>query len=416
MGRLVQKFGSATVGDVERIRRCAEIAVKAASEGHEVMAVVSSMGESSDRLNSLATQITGNPGNREMDMLLATGDQMSVALMSMAIQSMGGAARAFTGTQSGIITEQKNGATAIKEINCLPIESALARGEIAVVAGRQGVSESAEITTITHGGANVAAIALASSFGAERCDIYTNVRGVCTTDPNILSKARLLPAISYEEMLELSATGTPLMSVPALEMAMDTHLPIRVRSLQDPDNLGTLITHRLVAPENTVCAISLDLRQASLTLKSLNLGADENTLEGISALFTRLGELNITTDMVMLLTREDEPAQELSMTIDRHSIARVRAIIDSLSNFLGAHQVRTDTEIARISVIGRRLTSHPEVVAAVFDTLNHANIPVQMVATSDLRVSVLLPSVHSAPAVKLLHDRFMLDESGHGYQ
>lgn len=410
MGRLVQKFGGTSVADVQRIRKAAEIAVKTASEGHEVATVVSAMGHTTDHLISLAEEVSTSPSSREMDMLLSTGEQVSIALMSMAIQSLGWQARSFTGAQAGIITESRHGSAKIKDIKANAVESSLKRGEIAVVAGFQGITESNELTTLGRGGSDTTAVALASAIGAERCDIYTDVAGVFTADPRILADARKLPAVSYEEMLELASTGAQVMNARSVEMAMDNHVPVRVRSTFEPEDVGTLITHRLVAPDYAICGIALDMNQAAVTLRSNAPGDDMKPIEGVSSLFTRLQELNILTDMVLLLAHEDEPCQELAFTVEKRSMSRVNALIESLSPNLGQPKISVDTDIARISIVGRRLTSRPEFVAGVFETLNTAAIPVQMVATADLRVSVMLPARYAREAVRLIHTRFNLSD------
>lgn len=415
MGRLVQKFGGTTVADIERIRQAAEIAVREAAEGHEVTAVVSAMGRSTEQLLSMANQISPQPNQRELDMLLATGDQVSGALLSMAIQSMGWSARSFTGAQAGIVTELRHGAATIKDVNPEAVECCLSRGEIAVVAGIQGTTEAAEITTLGPGGSDTTAVALSAALGAQRCDVYTDVRGIFTADPHVVQDARCLPALSYEEMMELSAAGADLLSTLSLELALDAQVPIRVRASHQPDDLGTLITNRLVTPENTVCAVALDLQQASISLKTPGTDvesglSDGKQLEGVTSLFTRLQELNIATDMIMLLAREDEPAQELALTVNKRVLKRVMALIETLSDALGSPKVSVDHNIARISVIGRHLTSRPEVVAAVFDCLNSAGIPLHMVSTVDMRISMLLPDRFAVEAVKLIHNRFKLSD------
>jgi aspartate kinase len=414
MARLVQKFGGTSVADVNKIRKAAEIVVKAAAEGHEVTTVVSAMGHTTDHLISLAEQITPTVGDRnprEMDMLLATGEQVTIALMTMAIQTLGYEAKSFTGAQAGIITEGRHGVAKIQEMRTDRLESALARGEIAVVAGFQGISENDELTTLGRGGSDTTAVALAAALGADRCDIYTDVRGVYTADPRIISDARKLPSVSYEEMLELAATGAQVMNARSVELAMDNQVPIRVRSTFVPEDVGTLITHRVVSPEYTIAGISCDMNSAIITLKSLNTldGVNEaKPLEGISALFTRLQELGIQTDMVMVLKHEDEPSQELVFTIEKSSLPRVQQLIESLALSLGNPLMQVETDIAKVSVVGRRLTNRPEVVAGVFEVLNGAEIPVQMVATGDMRMSVLTPAKYGRDAVKLIHQRFNL--------
>jgi aspartate kinase len=346
-----------------------------------------------------------------MDMLLSTCEQVSGALMSMAIEELGWQARSFNGTQAGIVTEYKHGAASIKDVHPEAIESCLARGEIAVVAGFQGVTESAEITTLGQGGSDTTAVALTAALAAERCDVYSDVRGVFTADPHVVRNARCLPALSYEEMLELSVSGGELLGTTSLELAIDTHIPIRVRACHRPEDLGTLVTHQLVSPDYTICTVAIDRNHASLTLKSNE--PQSSSLEGVSGLFARLNELNISTDMMMLLAREDEPSQELTLTVDRRFLPRVTSIIQALGESLGHPKLLVDTSSARISVIGRHLTSRADVVAGVFETLSEANIPVQLVSTSGMRVTVLLPEAHANEAVRLIHTRFKLSDNSY---
>jgi aspartate kinase len=230
---------------------------------------------------------------------------------------LGHEAKSFTGAQAGIITESRHGVAKIQEMRTERLESSLARGEIAVVAGFQGVTENEELTTLGRGGSDTTAVALAAALGADRCDIYTDVRGVYTADPRIISDARKLPSVSYEEMLELAATGAQVMNARSVELAMDNQVPIRVRSTFVPEDVGTLITHRVVSPEYAIAGISCDMNSASVTLKSLDNATESKPLEGISALFTRLQELGIQTDMVMVLKHEDEPSQELVFTVEK---------------------------------------------------------------------------------------------------
>ncbi len=406
MSRLVQKFGGTSVADVAHIRKAAEIAVAAAEDGHEVATVVSAMGHTTDHLIELAHQLDAQPNARELDMLLVTGEQQTIALMSMAIQSLGAQARSFTGAQAGILTEARHGQARIVEVRADAVEASLAKGEIAVVAGFQGVSDKNELTTLGRGGSDTTAVALAGAIGAERCDIYTDVSGVYTADPRLLPEARRLPSVSYEEMLELAVAGAQVLNPRSVEMAMDLHLPIRVRSTFAPDDVGTLITHRLVAPEYSVCGIACDMAQASLVV-STEMTASE-ILAGVSGLFTRLNELEIGTDMVMLLAREDEPTQELAFSVDKNYLARVQSVLNSFAAQLGNPKVSVDTDIARISVISRGLTSRPAIVAGIFDALSNANITVQMVAIGDIKVSALIPAKHARKAIQLIHNRLLL--------
>jgi len=411
MARIVQKFGGTSVASVGCIRKAAEIAVKAAKEGHEVATVVSAMGQTTDELISLAEEITSSPNARELDMLLSTGEQQTIALMSMAIQELGWQARSFTGGQAGIYTENQYGKAKIREIQPQGIESSFNRGEIPVVAGFQGVTQANEVTTLGRGGSDTTAVALASVLGAERCDIYTDVSGVFTADPRLFSQAKKLPCLSYEEMLELAATGAQVINHHSVGLAMDSQMPVRIRSTFQPDDLGTLITNRITAPEYPICGITLDVNQAWFNIRMFSVDEREKQqrLDSISSLFTRLNELNISSDMVMLLAHEDEPFQDLAFTVEKANAKRVQSILKGIRN-LGDPQFVVDEHLARVSIIGRRLTHRPEIVASVFEALTQREIPIQMVATGDLRMSLLVPVPHAEKAVTLIHNYFGLEE------
>ncbi len=408
MSRFVQKFGGTSIADVSKIRKAAQIACEAAAQGHEVATVVSAMGHTTDKLISLADGVSDRPSAREMDVLLATGEQVSIALMSMAIQSLGFQARSFTGAQAGFITDGNHGLAKILRVAAGPVEAALARGEIAVVAGFQGITNDSEVTTLGRGGSDTTAVALASALKADRCDIYTDVDGVYTADPNMLSNARRLPAVSYEEMLELSSNGAQVLAARSVELAMETCVPLRVRSTFTPNDLGTLIGHGVLVPEYTVCGLSCDMNQAAITLRSHSTGNRINSMDGLRSLFARLQELNIFTDMVMLLAHEDEPSQEVAFTVETRSLARVESLLETYRAALGDPQVTIDTNIARVSVVGSRLTAKPEVVANVFEVLQANGIPVSMVASGDIRVSIVLAAKQAREAVRLIHDKFGL--------
>ncbi len=406
--KLVQKFGGTSLANIECISKAASIAVKAAAEGDEVVTVVSAMGQTTDDLISLAHQINHSPNSRELDMLLATGEQQSIALMSMAIQHLGWQARSFTGAQAGIITEGQYGTSRIREIETNAIESTLSRGEIAVVAGFQGVTNGNELTTLGRGGSDTTAVAVAQAIGADQCHIYTDVSGVFTADPQLIPTARKLPCISHEEMLALALTGAQVLNEQAARLAMESGLLLRIRSTFQPDDLGTLVIDRLLAPEAAICGMTLDFNQMFFRLKMPNIKEQTQPHDAVASLFVRLGELNISTDMIMLLAREDEPCQELVFTVSKDNARRVAAIISSYSDKLGKPEVSTDEKLARLSIIGRRFVGQPELIGAVFDTLGQSDITVQMVTIADLRMSILMPVDCGWVALKRLHEHFNL--------
>ncbi len=408
MGRIVQKFGGSALPTIDSIRKAAEIAIRAAEEGNEVTAVVSSIGQTADQLRVVAESLATTPNPRDLDMLLATAEQASVALLSMTIQSMGWPARSFTAPQAGIVTESRHGSAPIREICCDEIEHSLDRGEIAVISGFQAITEMLEITTVADGGADTSAIALACSLDADRCDVYCDVDGVATADPLIVQEARILPSLSYEEMMELAEAGYPHLHPEAVELACTNDVTVRLRPINNYDNLGTIVSSRQTTGDNSLCAVTLDEDRASMSVKVYTPGGDEKSLEGFSSLFARLQELNISTGVVMLLTREDEPAQELNFTVDKRHIAKVRSIIESLHATIDHPIVRVDPQIAMMSVIGRGISTGPEIIREVFDTLNHAAIPVHFVSSSNLRVSLILPAIHARHAVRLVHKKLEL--------
>lgn len=415
MGRLVQKFGGTSVRDAEHIRNVAKLVAKAAQEGHQVVTVVSAMGHTTDNLIALADEITDDAASREMDMLLATGEQVSIALLAMAVQKLGVKARSFTGAQAGIITDTTHGAARIREIRTRSIEECLSRGEVAIVAGFQGLTPDGEICTLGRGGSDTTAVALAAALKSDSCDIYTDVNGVYTADPRILASARRLTSVSYEEMLELAAAGAQVLNARSVELAMNMRVPVRLRSTFEPDDIGTLITQKLNTADYVVCGIACDTNRVAFNLKlarrfwrQVKTNSTVHYLEGVSRLFQELNELSITTDMVTLLGRDDETAPELIFTVEKRSARKVEQVVKELADELGDPAVSIDTDIARISVVGSGLSCHRGVVAAIFDTLCNASIPVQMLTTGDIRVTALVPSQYKDEAVERIHDRFCI--------
>lgn len=416
MGRLVQKFGGTSVGDAKKLRHVAEIVVKEAAAGHQVAVVVSAMGHTTDQLISLADSVADQQSSREMDMLLATGEQVSIALLTMAIQSLGGRARSFTGAQAGIITDGVHGNARIREIRADAIQECLQRGEIAVVAGFQGITETGDITTLGRGGSDTTAVALAAAMKAEWCDIYTDVNGVYTADPRAVQQARRLEAISYEEMLELSAAGAQVLNARAVELAMNTQVPIRLRSTFEPEDEGTLVTHKFLAPEYTVCGIACDTNHTSfrvtVTRPSQPSSDGSRTpvhyLEAVGRLFQQLHELGIATDNVTLIGKENGAAPELLFTCEKRSARHVQTVIAAMDEELGKPQIVVDSDLARISVVGSGLSCRRGLVAAIFDTLCSASIPIRMLTTGDIRVTALVPEQFRKQAVNHIHEKFCI--------
>lgn len=401
MSKLVQKFGGTSVADVAHIFKAAEIACQAQKEGHQVTTVVSAMGHTTDNLISLAQSIQDEPPARELDMLMATGEQVSIALMSMAIQTLGGKAKSFTGAQAGIITEPNFGQAKIKAIRPQALEACLAEGEIAVVAGFQGMSEANELTTLGRGGSDTTATALASALKAKRCDIYSDVSGVFTADPAQVEGAKRLSVISYEEMLELASCGAKVLNARSVETARDGHVPLRVRSTFEPHDPGTLITHHYLSGSYAVCGIACDTTQDWFRLVFHVNGNDQLVQQDQSQLFKLLHELGIATDGIQVLSREDEHTQEICFSVSKSVSLRAQKAITSLEGKIA--KIKVEKDLAKVSIVGRGLAANSAHVAQVFDCLMQNQIPLAMMTTSDLTVNMLVPLSSAKQTVNLLH-------------
>ena len=398
------KFLGSSLKDPKFIDNAASIICQEARCGNEVVAVVSAMGKTTDELLNLADAVSDNPSLRELDMLLASGEQISSALMSLAIQKRGLTARAFTGIQAKILTDTNHGEATIKEIETDSIEASLSRGEIAVVAGFQGTYADSEITTLGRGGSDTTAVALAYAIEAERCDIYTDVAGVYTGDPNIIQNSQLIKAISYDEMYEMSISGAKVLNANSVELAKRYEVPVRVRSTFEPDNIGTLVTHKYFTKTRALTNLSLDLNQA---LISLSFIGEAKSLEFISELFTRLTELKINVDMFMMLETEEFSGYELAFAINTKEISKLKNIINENSKtkqILKNFQI--NEKLAKISLIGSQLNMRPEIISQLFDMVNLHNVKLHLVATSDLRVSFLIDRLKAKSLINKIHNKF----------
>lgn len=412
MAVVVQKFGGTSVADPQRIKRVASIIAETAKQGHQVVTVVSAMGSTTDNLIALADQVCADAEGREMDMLLSTGEQVSIALLAMAVQSLGVQARSFTGAQAGIITDGTHQNACIKEIRTQALRQSLQNGQVAIVAGFQGITESGEICTLGRGGSDTTAVSLAAALQAADCHIYTDVEGVFTADPRSFARARKLSAVSFEEMLEMATAGARVMSARSVEVAMNHKMAIRLRSTFRPEDDGTLIADKSTTPEYIVCGIACDTSKVAFNLqlakwaRRLSDKAQVKYLEGISTLFQCLNQEGVSTDMVTLLGREKDCGPQLIFTVDKRLSAKVERVIEDLSSSLGHPHTQVDRDIARISVVGNGLSCRRGVVAAIFDTLCSASIPVKMLTTADIRVTALIPARYTNEAVARIHERF----------
>ncbi len=403
---LVQKFGGTSVRDAVCIKRVAKIATDAQKNGYEVVVVVSAMGDTTDNLIELSRDITNKPDPREYDLLLSTGEQISIPLVAMAIQSLGSKAISQTGLQVGILTEDRHGKARITEVKTEKIKKYLKEENIVVVAGFQGISEvTGEITTLGRGGSDTTAVALAVALGAERCDIYTDVEGVYTTDPEIVREASKLKNISYEEMLELASLGAQVLHPRSVEIAKNFNMPMRVRSSFKPQDEGTLVQGvREMELNNPVSGVALDESQARVAIS----GVPDKP--GIAAtVFNSLAKKNISVDMIVQSTSHDG-VNEIAFTVDKDTIEDTVPITNQIAKDIGATKVTTDTSIAKVSIVGAGMIGRPGIAAAMFKALSDSGINIQMISTSEIKVSCVIDVKDGDKAVKAIHKVFELEK------
>jgi aspartate kinase len=403
MGQLiVQKYGGSSVADPEKIKNVAERVSASAKAGHRLVVVVSAMGKTTDSLIGLASAVTPSPDPREMDMLLATGEQVTIGLLAMAIQALGHAACSFTGPQVGIVTDGAHTAARIRRITAERIRAALDAGRIAVVAGFQGMTESGEITTLGRGGSDLTSVALAAALKADVCEIFTDVDGVYTADPNVVPDARKLARISYDEMLEMASLGAKVLQARSVEFAKKYAVPVHVRATFKPDP-GTLVTREDDSMEDVVVTgITHDRGQAKISVLRV---PDRPGIA--SQLFGALAEQNIVVDMIVQNIGRDGYT-DISFTLPRGDRARARSVLEKVAAAVGATQIATDDRVAKVSIVGVGMRSHAGVAARMFSTLARENINIQMISTSEIAVSCVIEDKYTELAVRSLHDAFEL--------
>lgn len=400
---IVQKYGGTSVANVERIKAVAERIVRTAREGHKVVVVVSAMAGETDKLIDLAYQVSSNPSEREMDLLLSSGERITSALTAMAIEEFGFKARAFTGRQVGIITDTVHTKARIERITGERVKKALDEGYIVVVAGFQGVTEEEDVTTLGRGGSDLSAVAIASALRADLCEIYTDVDGVYTTDPNIVPEARKLDRISYEEMLELASLGAKVLQTRSVEFAMKYNVPVVVRSSFN-DNPGTLVTKEDEAMEKVIVSgVAYDKNQAKITVMAV---PDK---PGIAArLFKGIADNNIIVDMIVQNVSSDGVSTDISFTVPKTDSKKALSITEEIAKELGAKGVTMREDIAKISIVGVGMRTHSGVAAQMFDTLAKHGINIMMISTSEIKVSCVIEAKYTELAVRALHDAFGL--------
>jgi len=403
MSLIVQKYGGSSVADTEKIKRVARRVADTRNSGHQVVVVISALGDTTDRLVGLAREICERPPEREMDMLLATGEQISVALLSMAMHSLRQDAISFTGAQVGIVTDNAHTKAKIIDIKAERILEELAAGKVVIVAGFQGVSLDNNITTLGRGGSDTTAVALAAALKADLCEIYTDVEGVFTADPRVVPEARKLDSISYDEMLEMAATGARVMQLRSIEFARNYGVVIHVRS-SFTDSEGTWIRDEPERMEKAVISgVTHDTGEAKVTLK----GVPDRP--GIAAhLFRRLAEANINVDMI-IQNVSDNAQTDITFTLGVDDLPRARDILAVVAEELDARSYDCDEDIAKVSLVGAGMKTHPGVAADMFEALAEEGINIEMISTSSIKISCVVRKAEVERAVKAIHRRFDLE-------
>jgi len=399
---IVQKYGGSSVADAEKIVNVARRVADSAAQGHRMVVVVSAMGRTTDGLLTLASAITSTPDPREMDMLLATGEQVTIGLLAMALQSLGHPACSFTGLQVGLVTDDAHTRARIKRITAERISAALDVGKIVVVAGFQGVTERGDITTLGRGGSDLTGVALAAALKADVCEIFTDVDGVYTADPNVVPEARKLARVSYDEMLEMASLGAKVLQARSVEFAKKYGVPVHVRSTFKPDS-GTLVTREDHSMEDVVVTgITHDRGQAKLSILRV---PDRPGIAG--KVFGGLGAQNIVVDMIVQNISRDG-LTDISFTLPRADRQRAEHVLAGIAKDIGAEGVVADDRVAKVSIVGVGMRSHAGVAARMFAAMSTEGINIQMISTSEIAVSCVIEDKYTELAVRALHDAFEL--------
>jgi aspartate kinase len=402
---IVQKYGGTSVGSVERIQKVAARCLATAQQGHQVAVVVSAMSGETNRLLALSRQIHDDVDDREVDVIVSTGEQVSVGLLALAIRKAGGKARSFLGHQCKIVTDSAFSRARIVSIESQPIRDALARGEIAVIAGFQGVDESGNITTLGRGGSDTTGVAIAAALGADVCEIYTDVDGVYTTDPNLVPNARKIDRISYEEMLELASLGAKVLQIRSVELGMKYGVKIHVRS-SFSDAEGTWVVPEESDMEKVVVTgVTVTKDEAKITCEDL-----PDTSGVAATLFAPLADANISVDMIVQNQAYDGTT-DLTFTVPMGDRKRAVEILrEKVPELVGANgeRISYDDDICKVSVVGVGMRSHAGIAKRMFQLLGAENINIQLISTSEIKISCVIASKYAELAVRVLHDGFGL--------
>lgn len=406
MGIVVQKFGGTSVADSDKIKNVARAVIKEKELGNDVIVVVSAMGHTTDNLVKLAHEVTTHPSEREMDMLLSTGEQISMSLLAMALNEMGYKAISLTGLQVGIKTEDCHMCARIIDIETSRVKRHLKEGNIVIVAGFQGVCKGNEITTLGRGGSDTTAVALACAFKADRCDIYSDVEGVYTADPRVIKTAKKLDKISYEEMLELARVGANVLHPRSVETAKLHNMPMRVRSSFKLDDLGTLIIGvEDMELNKPVTGIATDSSQLRIVICDI-----EDRPGNAAKLFNLLAAENLSVDMIIQsYARTAKNTNDIAFTISKSDLDKFNSIKDKINSILNASNIHVDEDIVKVSAVGAGMIDRPGIAAKMFDTLANEKINIKMIATSEIKISCLVEKKFAQASAIALAKAFDLD-------
>jgi len=405
---IVQKFGGTSVADTDKIKNVAKAVIREKNKGNDIVVVVSAMGHTTDILTKLAKEISPNPSSREMDMLLSTGEGVSIALLAMALQAQGCDAVSMNAMQVGIITEKVHTKARILEIKTEKIYKHLEEGKVVVIAGFQGITEDFEITTLGRGGSDTSAVALAGALKAKRCDIYTDVEAVYTTDPRIVPCASKIKQISYDEMMELANNGANVIHPRAVEAATQYSVPVRIRSTFKLEDLGTLILGvEQMELHKPVTGVAVDTARLRVVV------CDVKDNPGTAALlFDSLANENISVDMIIQsYARKSLNTNDIAFTIEKEDLEKTRSVLNKIKPELEYGNVFVDDKIAKISIVGAGMIGRPGIAARMFKTLAQLGINIKMISTSEVKISCLVDQEKSKEALEALHTAFGLDST-----
>lgn len=406
MSLIVQKYGGTSVGTTARIKAVAEKVSRFRQQGHDIVVVVSAMSGETNRLIGLANEMQDTPDARELDVLVSTGEQVTIALMCMALKNLGLDARSYTGGQVRIVTDDAHTKARIQEIDVDKMRADLVAGRVVVVAGFQGVDSLGNITTLGRGGSDTTGVALAAALRADECQIYTDVDGVYTTDPRVVEKARRLDKITFEEMLEMASLGSKVLQIRSVEFAGKYNVPLRVLSTFE-DGPGTLITIDEELPsmeQPVVSGIAFNRDEAKLSVRGV---PDQPGVA--SRILAPIGEANIEVDVIVQNVAADQ-TNDITFTVHRNDLAKAKAILEAAASELGAREVVGDSSVVKVSVVGVGMRSHAGVASIMFKALAADNINIQMITTSEIKISVIIDEKYLELAVRSLHTAFGLDK------